>query len=114
MFLLSQFLGLIPNLFSCIVRLAIDNLLLATMHYTAFTKYTIPVYRPYFPIFPPNLNVTILLRRFSCVYVARVLCQYDPAPRRYQRRGEELVLAYRFRQARLSKNIDKGIQQQYT
>ena len=44
MFLLSQFLGLVPNLFSCIVRLAIDDLLLASMHYTAFTKYNIPVY----------------------------------------------------------------------
>src|ERR1700693_4283238 len=99
MFLLSQFLGLLPNLFSCIVRLAIDNLLLATMHYTAFTKYTILVYRPYFFIFPPNLNATVLLRRFSCVYVAPVLCLYDPAPRRYLRRVEELVLAYRFRRA---------------
>jgi hypothetical protein len=44
MFLLSQFLGLVPNLFLCIVRLAIDNLPLASMHYTAFTKYNIPVY----------------------------------------------------------------------
>src|SRR5207248_10598967 len=49
MFLLSQFLGVIPNLISCIVRLAIDNLLLASKHYTALIKYITPVYRHVFP-----------------------------------------------------------------
>lgn len=46
MVLLSQSLGFIPSLLSRIVRLAIDHLLLATAHHTAFSQYTTEVQYP--------------------------------------------------------------------